>query len=160
MAQRSAPRPESDRADLAAMMTPLSRALIAAELPILRAHDISMWAYVVLNALIEQPVRTQAALAQAIGADKTRIIGVLDQMQQRGLIDRTPDPADRRAHLLGITVAGRELRDAVRADIQRGEERVLAKLPAADRRAFLRSLAALAALSAEEITGETPAADD
>jgi DNA-binding MarR family transcriptional regulator len=157
MAQRSTPRPEADRADLAAMMTPLYRALIAAELPILRAHDISMWAYVVLGTLIEQPVRTQAALAQAIGADKTRIIGVLDELQQRDLIVRTPDPADRRAHLLGITAAGRELRDAVQTDIQRGEEqRVLAKLPAADRRAFLRSLATLAALPAEEITGEAP----
>ncbi|HEX3781666.1 MAG TPA: MarR family winged helix-turn-helix transcriptional regulator [Pseudonocardiaceae bacterium] len=160
MAQRSAPRPEPSRADLAAMMTPLSRALIAAELPILRAHEVSMWGYVVLNALIEQPVRTQAALAQAIGADKTRIIGVLDELQQRGLIERTPDPTDRRAHLLDITVAGSALRDAVRADIQRGEERVLARLPPADRKAFLRSLATLAALPAEEITGESPAPND
>jgi MarR family transcriptional regulator, organic hydroperoxide resistance regulator len=156
MAQRPEPRPEPSRADLAAMMTPLSRALIAAELPILRAHELSMWGYVVLNALIDEPVRTQAALAQAIGADKTRIIGVLDGLQERGLIERTPDPADRRAHLLEITAAGRELRDAVRADIQRGEERVLAKLTPADRRAFLRSLATLAALPAEEIAGDEP----
>ena len=36
-----------------------------------------MWAYAVLPHLGEQPVRTQAASAEAIGADKTRIIGVL-----------------------------------------------------------------------------------
>src|ERR1700732_2691516 len=85
-----------DRRDLAAMFVPLSRALIAREEPVLQAHDISMWGYVVLTALVEQPVRTQAALAQAINADKSRIIGVLDELQERGLIHRQPDEADRR----------------------------------------------------------------
>jgi DNA-binding MarR family transcriptional regulator len=55
-----------------------------------------MWGYVVLTVLAEQPVRTQAALAQSIGADKSRIIGVLDELQERGLIQRRADPADRR----------------------------------------------------------------
>jgi hypothetical protein len=53
-----------DRRDLAAMFAPLARALIAREEPVLRAHGISMWAYVVLTGLVEHPVRTQAALAQ------------------------------------------------------------------------------------------------
>ena len=144
----------SNRADLAAMMYPLSRALIAAELPILRAHEISMWGYAVLNALVEQPIRTQSALAAAIGADKTRIIGVLDELQDRALIERTPDPEDRRAHQLAITEEGRAVRDAVQADIQRGEDRLLTRLGAADRRAFLRALEILAELPAEEITYE------
>ncbi|HEV3356224.1 MAG TPA: MarR family transcriptional regulator [Pseudonocardiaceae bacterium] len=142
----------SNRADLAAMMYPLSRALIAAELPILTAHEISMWGYAVLNALVEQPIRTQSALATAIGADKTRIIGVLDELQDRALIERTPDPDDRRAHQLAITEQGRAVRDAVQTDIQRGEERLLTRLSAADRRAFLRALEILAELPPEEIT--------
>lgn len=142
----------SNRADLAAMMYPLSRALIAAELPILRAHDISMWGYAVLNALVEQPIRTQSALAQAIGADKTRIIGTLDELQDRELIERTPDPDDRRAHQLALTEAGRAVHEAVQSDIQRGENRLLARMPAADRRAFLRVLEFLAELPSEEIS--------
>jgi DNA-binding MarR family transcriptional regulator len=146
----------SNRADLAAMMYPLSRALITAELPILRAHEISMWGYSVLNTLVEQPIHTQSALAKEIGADKTRIIPVLDELQERALIERTPDPDDRRARLLAVTDAGRALRDAVQADIQRGEERLLARLPAADRKAFLRALALLAELPAEEITYSAP----
>ena len=92
-----------DRRDLAAMFVPLTRALVAREEPVLRAHDLSMWGYIVLMALVEQPVRTQAALAQAIKADKSRIIGVLDELQERGLIDRQPDEADRRVHLLSLT---------------------------------------------------------
>jgi DNA-binding MarR family transcriptional regulator len=132
-----------DRRDLAAMFAPLTRALIAREEPVLLAHDISMWGYIVLTALVEQPVRTQAALAQAINADKSRIIGVLDVLQERGLIHRQPDQTDRRVHLLSLTPAGDRLRRSVEVAIRRREEEVLAVLPPADREAFLRSLKVL-----------------
>ena len=132
-----------DRRDLAAMFVPLARALVAREEPALQAHDISMWGYVVLTALAEQPVRTQAALAQAISADKSRIIGVLDELQQRGLIKRQPDASDRRVHLLSLTPEGDRLRQAVQAAIRDSEVEVLATLPAGDREAFLRSLKCL-----------------
>jgi DNA-binding MarR family transcriptional regulator len=89
-------------------------------------------------------VRTQAALAEAINADKTRIIGTLDELQQRGHIERRPDPEDRRVRLLAITPAGRKVRAAIQADIQRGEERWLGELSAAERRTFLAVLGRLA----------------
>ena len=131
------------RRDLAAMFAPLTRALIAREEPVLHAHDISMWGYIVLTALVEQPVRTQAALAQAINADKSRIISVLDELQERGLIHRQPDEADRRVHLLSLTPAGDRLRRSVESAIRHREEQVLAVLTPADRDAFLESLKAL-----------------
>ena len=141
------------RRDLAAMLYPLVRALIAAEMPVLERHGVSMWGYSVLSALDGNPARTQAALAQAINADKTRIIGTLDELQQAGLISREPDPADRRARLLAITPAGRKIRIAVQAEIQANENRVLARFPAADRRAFLRVTEILADLPQDEIAG-------
>lgn len=129
-----------ERPDLAAMLAPLVRTLIAIELPVLAGHEVSMWGYSVLTALDETPVRTQAALAEAIGADKSRIIGTLDELQDAGLIERTPDPDDRRVRLLSITTQGRRVRRAVRRDIRVHEDRLLAKLPRADREAFLRAL--------------------
>jgi len=132
-----------DRRDLAAMFVPLARALVAREEPVLQAHGISMWGYIVLTALAEQPVRTQAALAQAINADKSRVIGVLDDLQQRGLIKRQPDAADRRVHLLSLTPSGDQLRRSVEAAIRASEEDVLVTLSAGDREAFLRSLKSL-----------------
>ena len=99
-----------------------------------------MWAYSVLLALDRSAIRTQAALAEAIGADKTRIIAILDELQQNGLIERVPDPKDRRARLLAITKQGRSLKDAVQAKIQEGEERWLGRLSASDRATFLRVL--------------------
>lgn len=135
--------PADDRPDLAAMLVRLGRVLIAIEQPILTAHDVSMWGYAVLSALRDEPARAQAALARAIGADKTRLIPILDELQQRGLITREPDPADRRVHLLGLTPAGRELHAKVQAEIRAAEVRLLDSLPATDRRAFLRSLQTL-----------------
>lgn len=135
------------RPDLAAMLAPLIRELIAAELPVLEEHGVSMWGYSVLLTLDQSSVRTQAALAEAIGADKTRIIPTLDELQDKGYIERRPDPDDRRVRLLAITDAGRAVKDAVQDQIQRGEERWLATLSAADRRVFLRVLGELSAAS-------------
>jgi DNA-binding MarR family transcriptional regulator len=133
-----------DRPDLGAMVVRLGRTLIEMERPILAAHGISMWGYIVLTALRDEPMRAQAALAKAIGADKTRIIGVLDELQERGLIEREPDPADRRVRLLALTPAGRRLHAAVQGEIRTAEEVLLSQVTAADRAAFLRTLRALA----------------
>ncbi|AGZ44969.1 transcriptional regulator slyA [Actinoplanes friuliensis DSM 7358] len=133
-------RPVPDRPDLAAMVVRLGRSLVTAERPVLAAHDVSMWGYIVLSALADEPMRTQTALARAIGADKTRIIATLDELQERSLIEREPDPGDRRVRLLRLTPAGRSLYAAVRADIRTAEEELLDVLTAADRRTFLRVL--------------------
>jgi DNA-binding MarR family transcriptional regulator len=128
------------RPDLAAMLAPLIRELMAAEMPVLNEHGLTMWGYTVLLSLDQSPVRTQAALAEAISADKTRIIPVLDELQDQGYIERRADPDDRRVRLLEITDAGRAIKDAVQTAIQRKEERWLQTLSADDRRTFLRVL--------------------
>ena len=130
------------RRDLAAMLVPLGRALMDAERPVLQAHDLTMWAYVVLDGLHvlhgtdEQPTRSQAALADAIGGDKTRLIPVLDDLQQRGLI--------RRERLLSLTTSGRALHDTVQQQIQRNEARLLGRLPAREQQRFLDAVRVLA----------------
>jgi DNA-binding MarR family transcriptional regulator len=122
------------------MLAPLVRDTMAAELPVLAANGLSMWGYSVLVALDRSAIRTQAALADAIGADKTRIIAILDELQDKGLIERSADPEDRRARLLAITKEGRRVKEATQAAIQRGEERWLGTLSASDRATFLRVL--------------------
>jgi DNA-binding MarR family transcriptional regulator len=134
---------DDERADLGTMLHRLGRRVLAMERPILARHAVTLWAYIVLTALTDGPMRTQAALAASIGADKTRIIPVLDDLQRRGLIEREPDPADRRVRLLGITESGRRLQRAIRADIRAGEAELVAALAPGDRDGFLRALAAL-----------------
>lgn len=145
---------DADRAsrprDLAALVVPLGRALTRAEKPVLAAHRLTMWGYVVLLALADQPARSQATLAAQIRADKTRLIPVLDDLQSRGLIERHPDPADRRVHLLALTPEGRRTCADAQSEIQRHEDGLLAQLPPGDRAAFLRALSVLSAQIGEQ----------
>ncbi|MFD4404955.1 MarR family winged helix-turn-helix transcriptional regulator [Nocardia sp. NPDC058499] len=137
----------TDRPDLAAMLAPLTRTLIAMERPVLESYGLTMWAYSVLVALSRGPARGQGVLAQEIGADKTRIIAVLDDLQDRRLLHRYPDPADRRARLLELTAEGHRIVAQARAEIQSREEQlVLQHLSPADRRVFLSALHTLADL--------------
>lgn len=131
---------DAPRPDLAAMLGPLGRALIAAEQPVLERHGLTMWGYAVLTGLGAGPVHTQTALARAIGADKTRLIPVLDELQRRGFIVREPDPGDRRVNLVSLTDAGRAARDRAQREIRAAEAEVLAPLSAAERTAFVRAL--------------------
>ena len=135
---------QAGRPDLAELLGPLMRELIAAEGPVLAAHGLTMWGYVVLTTLDRAAMRTQAALAEAINADKTRIISTLDALQSDGYIERYPDPDDRRVRLLAITDAGRAVKAAAQAEIQRGEERWLGELSAEERRVFFRALRRMA----------------
>ncbi|MER6738923.1 MarR family winged helix-turn-helix transcriptional regulator [Streptomyces puniciscabiei] len=144
------------RRDLAEMLHPLVRSLIAAERPVLAAHGITMWGYAVLGALDDGPVHTQAALCEAIGADRTRIIGTLDKLQADGLISRLPDPGDRRVRILSITDDGRRIRRSVRAAVQANEDRLLALLPPTERRAFLNAVRILSELRPDRINGTAP----
>src|SRR6201996_6478555 len=142
-------RPDLRPRDLAAMMAPLARSLIRAEEPVLAAQGLTMWGYSVLLALRDRPARSQAALAASIGADKTRLIVTLDDLQERGLIERYPDPADHRVHLLAVPPEGRRAAET-QAQIQRQEAEFLAQLPPADRAVFLRSLEVLSRQKGED----------
>ena len=67
----------------------------------------------------------------------------LDQLEQRGLIRRMPDPTDRRALLIELTREGRRLIDQAMTTHVENEERILASLTKQERReiaALLRKL--------------------
>lgn len=134
------------------MLAPLIRTLIAMEQPVLEAHGLTMWAYSVLVALSRGPARGQGVLAQEIGADKTRIIATLDDLQDRGLLLRTPDPADRRARLLELTAEGQRIVTQAQAEIRtREEQQILQHLSSAERNGFLSALQTLAALPRDHL---------
>jgi DNA-binding MarR family transcriptional regulator len=133
-----------DREDLGALFTRISRRLIEAEKPLLERHELTMWGYIALSRIAGAPASTQLALARAIGYDKTRLIGVLDELQAAGLVQRAPDPADRRAHVVQITAKGSRRHAAAVADIRAMEDGVLDALTATERRALLAALPKLA----------------
>jgi DNA-binding MarR family transcriptional regulator len=133
-----------DGEDLGAQFARITRRLIDAERPLLAEHGLSMWSYIALSDLVRRPARTQLALAQAIGHDKTRLIGLLDDLERQGLVTRTPDPADRRARIVDVTPDGRRRHADARASIRSMEEELLGDLSAAQRAGLRRTLSRLA----------------
>jgi DNA-binding MarR family transcriptional regulator len=130
--------------DLGALLARSTRRLIDAEQPLLEARGLSMWAYVVLSHLAREPAATQLALARSIRYDKTRLIGLLDELEAAGLVVRERDPADRRARIVTLTDAGRSLQAEAQADIRAMEAELLADLSPRARTQLVTALRDLA----------------
>jgi DNA-binding MarR family transcriptional regulator len=135
---------DEQRHDLGAAFGRLTRAMIEAETPVLRANEVEMWDYAVLSALEEGPAPTQSELATRVGRDKTRLIPILDRLEARGLLGRTPDPADRRNRVVALTAEGRAVVRSCRRGIRRVEADLLAELDAGERSVFVSVLDRLA----------------
>ena len=135
--------------DLGALLARATRRLLDAERPLLAARDLSIWGYVVLSHLAAAPAETQLSLARAIGYDKSRLIGLLDELEGAGLLTRKPDPKDRRAKVISLTAAGKSRQERARRDIRAMERRLLAGVDPADVDLLRKLLASLSA------TGET-----
>jgi DNA-binding MarR family transcriptional regulator len=68
---------------------------------------------------------------------------VVDALEERALVDRRPDPADRRATLVTLTAQGEKVAADIRAARTSGAGSLFAQLPAPDRAELARILAAL-----------------
>ncbi len=137
---------DEQRHDLGAMFVRLGQVMINAELPVLEAHDVEMWDYVILIALRDGPAQSQSRLAAATRRDKTRLIPILDRLEGQGLLRREPDPADRRNRIVDLTEPGRALVADCQGAIRRMEHELLAELPEADRVSFITQLERVSAL--------------
>ena len=85
------------------------------------------------------PGVTQSRLAEAASRDRSTMVGVLDQLEARGLIERRRGQ-DRRTNGLWLTRAGRTLRARALRGVARHERRIASKLSAAERRQLLELL--------------------
>jgi DNA-binding MarR family transcriptional regulator len=136
---------DDDDQDLGALFSQITRRLIEAERPLLRADGLSMWEYIVLSELARHAAPSQLALARWIRYDKTRLIALIDGLGERGLIRRTPDPADRRAHTIALTDHGATVHASARERVRAMETDLLKPFTDHDRtilRSILTQLAA------------------
>lgn len=70
--------------------------------------DVTPVQYALLKAVQSRPGEDQASLAGAIAYDRTTIGGVIDRLEQKGLLRREVSPSDRRARVVTLTEAGHE----------------------------------------------------
>ncbi|ABA90148.1 winged helix-turn-helix transcriptional regulator, MarR family [Syntrophotalea carbinolica DSM 2380] len=73
----------------------------------LRSFGITLEQWLVLNCLAVDEGICQRALAQRIDKEQPNTTRILDNMERKELIRRTPDPADRRAFLVFLTEKGK-----------------------------------------------------
>jgi DNA-binding MarR family transcriptional regulator len=109
----------------------------------LASLDVRTAHFGVLMTLAAAGPVSQRRLSQAIGVDPRNLVLVIDQLEERGLIERGADPADRRRHAVRLTVAGRAMLGKLARVGAEAEASLLAPLDAADREHLRRLLVKL-----------------
>lgn len=92
--------------------------------------------FAALDAIAHEPGVDQASLAATIGFDRATIGGVLDRLEQKGLVRRVVNEQDRRARLLDLTADGHALLAACRPVVEALQADILAPLSAVERAMF------------------------
>ncbi len=131
-------RPDLDLAPVAVFsrISRLARHLDLARRAAFTRHRIESWEFDVLAALRRagapyelSPGRLLRETLVTSGTMTNRV----DRLAARGLVERSPDPADRRGVIVRLTPEGRESVDAAFEELLAAEAALLADLPAPDR---------------------------
>jgi DNA-binding MarR family transcriptional regulator len=115
----------------------LSRLLDRARRDAFTAHAIEPWEFDVLAALRRagKPYRlSPGQLLRETMVTSGTMTNRIDRLGERGLVERSPDPHDRRGVLVGLTAAGKRAVDGAFESLLDSERDLLAELSAAERR--------------------------
>ena len=137
--QRERPDLDVRPLDVLSRVTRLARHLDRARRTAFAAHGLDTWEFDVLAALRRagapyalSPGQLGAATMVTSGTMTNRV----DRLQERGFVERRPDPSDRRGVQVRLTAEGKDRVDAALADLLDRERDLLARLPERDRTAL------------------------
>jgi DNA-binding MarR family transcriptional regulator len=99
---------------------------------------------------------SQQALGELIGLNPTRMVFLVDELEQRGLVERRRNTADRRSYALHLTPQGRDTLQQIQAAGSRHQDEIGASLTQAERiqlASLLRRLATEQGITADNLPG-------
>jgi DNA-binding MarR family transcriptional regulator len=107
--------------------------------------DLHPGAFRLLNVIDAADGRSQQAIGEAIQVPASRMVAIVDELEQRGLVERQPDPGDRRVRALHLTAKGRKVLERGRKVAAKHEANVTRGMSAKERAELIRLLGKVAA---------------
>ncbi|MEE1740032.1 MarR family transcriptional regulator [Streptomyces sp. BE147] len=105
--------------------------------------DTRKWHYAVLASLQDLGPGSQAVLSRRTGIYRSDMVGVLNELAERGFVERAPDPEDRRRNIITISARGRRQLRLLDDVLDGLHDELLAPLTPAEREQFTRLLTRL-----------------
>ncbi len=97
------------------------------------AEGITPGLYGMIQVIASNPGLTQSALAEAMDVDRSSIVKVVNQLEEKGLIVRDASPTDRRSYSLRLTDDGRRTLTRIEEAVMRQDRAFSAALSEAER---------------------------
>jgi DNA-binding MarR family transcriptional regulator len=116
-----------------------SKALVRRFDASLRPFEFAMSHFPVLGALADGRPRSQTELAQAAGVEQPSMAETLARMERDGIVERKPNPSDKRGSLFSVTARARARFPKAKSALLACERKVMAGFDPAER-ALLREL--------------------
>jgi len=89
--------------------------------------------YAIMLVLDEGSADTQGSIADALCYDRGQLVGLLDELQEQGLVARQRDLDDRRRQIVGMSSEGTKALRRLRALARRNEDEFLEPLSEEER---------------------------
>jgi DNA-binding MarR family transcriptional regulator len=131
-----------DELDVAACLVRISFLVQGVYSRAAERHGLTATQARLLCIVIDRP-RGMAELARLVGVERAALTGLVDRIEQRGLLVRTAVPGDRRTLRPTLTASGARVARAFHAEVSTALRQLVADLPVPERERLRRSLARL-----------------